>query len=544
MLTSTDIPELLQPGNTIPLPGRILNSPYGVLIQDRKKTSILSPYLTDKYIKIPIYFIEKDKALGIMILEKPTKLSIEESKNMQKSHMIDKEEIQKRWPNAKFLYNYPIELISKFNPSKTIIITEDIQTWLSVVTFKGTEFGSPSELTDNELFEAHGKLHKMWFALSGTKEDIINYHIILKNEIVGREFEHEERDELDIYSEKAQKKLGDSIFKIGFCGSKGLIKEEGPGHKFYTAIVCENKGKRLFINSSEKVNRNISELGSDFTVSIKDKFKSYKAINFGPFSIIPIPVINTSKEQKYAFLIKATDKRILYATNILKWHKEDLKKYVKNIDLAIIDGYSLYKNSFKKDIHASVEHQLKEWYTIDKVNRVIVANLGKNLLKIGDDELIAKMREMTDSSVAIAVDNKIIDLSDDIIENEIIEKPYPSEHSCRLNLPSKYDKFARKNCYIKHKGKCIDVIFGIKEGKSEIQALRYPSGKWVMAQAKSHCKGRGGIFEAAKKTKEIFNCECLNCGYKMQSEKHCSDIKCPKCGGEMRRAERPGSGKK
>jgi len=42
---------------------------------------------------------------------------------------------------------------------------------------------------------------------------------------------------------------------------------------------------------------------------------------------------------------------------------------------------------------------------------------------------------------------------------------------------------------------------------------------------------------------ETFNCECVECGHELISEKHCSDIKCPECGGEMRRAERPGPGK-
>ena len=39
-----------------------------------------------------------------------------------------------------------------------------------------------------------------------------------------------------------------------------------------------------------------------------------------------------------------------------------------------------------------------------------------------------------------------------------------------------------------------------------------------------------------------FSCECIKCDYKTTSEKHCADIKCPKCGGQMRRAERPGPG--
>lgn len=40
-----------------------------------------------------------------------------------------------------------------------------------------------------------------------------------------------------------------------------------------------------------------------------------------------------------------------------------------------------------------------------------------------------------------------------------------------------------------------------------------------------------------------FSCECLECGHTLESEEHCIDIKCPECGGEMRRAERPGKAK-
>ena len=49
--------------------------------------------------------------------------------------------------------------------------------------------------------------------------------------------------------------------------------------------------------------------------------------------------------------------------------------------------------------------------------------------------------------------------------------------------------------------------------------------------------------ETSEEGKETFNCECISCGYKMTSDKHCSELTCPKCGGEMRRAERPGPGK-
>ena len=39
-----------------------------------------------------------------------------------------------------------------------------------------------------------------------------------------------------------------------------------------------------------------------------------------------------------------------------------------------------------------------------------------------------------------------------------------------------------------------------------------------------------------------FLCECIECGYNLESAEHCSGLRCPRCGGQMRRAERPGPG--
>jgi len=41
---------------------------------------------------------------------------------------------------------------------------------------------------------------------------------------------------------------------------------------------------------------------------------------------------------------------------------------------------------------------------------------------------------------------------------------------------------------------------------------------------------------------ETYQCECLACGHKAEFTEHCRDVECPECGGEMRRAERPGPG--
>jgi len=80
--------------------------------------------------------------------------------------------------------------------------------------------------------------------------------------------------------------------------------------------------------------------------------------------------------------------------------------------------------------------------------------------------------------------------------------PYKGEHSCRLEDPDKFDSFRRSNCEQEHEGKCIDVIYGIKDGESEIQALRYKTDKWSEDDARAHCKGRKGTFEAAAPDEE------------------------------------------
>ena len=52
----------------------------------------------------------------------------------------------------------------------------------------------------------------------------------------------------------------------------------------------------------------------------------------------------------------------------------------------------------------------------------------------------------------------------------------------------------------------------------------------------------GKRLEFASFIEKAYSCECLSCGKTIDTEEHCKDIKCPDCGGEMRRAERPGAG--
>jgi len=66
-------------------------------------------------------------------------------------------------------------------------------------------------------------------------------------------------------------------------------------------------------------------------------------------------------------------------------------------------------------------------------------------------------------------------------------KPYPNEHSCRLEDPDKYNRFARNNNRF---GDGIHAIFGRRktDGKSELQAIHSDKSKFTVAQAKKWCK--------------------------------------------------------
>lgn len=75
-----------------------------------------------------------------------------------------------------------------------------------------------------------------------------------------------------------------------------------------------------------------------------------------------------------------------------------------------------------------------------------------------------------------------------INQTEIIDitKPYPNEHSARLEDPNKYVRFRRQNNKF---GDGIHAIWGITEdGKAELQAIRFDKDKFTVAEAKKWLK--------------------------------------------------------
>lgn len=90
----------------------------------------------------------------------------------------------------------------------------------------------------------------------------------------------------------------------------------------------------------------------------------------------------------------------------------------------------------------------------------------------------------TAKSMGIKIDDTTC--QDDEEEVMMEDKPYPSEHAFRINDPSKYNKFRRKNNEF---GSGIDAIYGITDdGKAELQAIRFDASKYTMEEARAWIK--------------------------------------------------------
>jgi len=130
--------------------------------------------------------------------------------------------------------------------------------------------------------------------------------------------------------------------------------------------------------------------------------------------------------------------------------------------------------------------------------------------------------------------------------------PTAQEHACSIRDKSDFEADSIKRTNREHEGKEYAVLFGRLKGKDTTAEYEYLYDKdiWSASEAKKHCEDHDGTFSKALKEdkkdadEEKYNCECVDCGYQIESEEHCKDIKCPECGGEMRRVERPGPGQK
>ena len=175
----------------------------------------------------------------------------------------------------------------------------------------------------------------------------------------------------------------------------------------------------------------------------------------------------------------------------------------------------MYRRAFDAEIEKGIygdgekfsKQELLEvsWVNVPALAGALVSARKMNLALV--TKALEELAEKSKCPACEIIKNKKFSLEDIKDAEEITEiKPYPNEHSCRLNDPGKYKRFRRENCAIKHDGKCIDVIWGVTKGdeeKVERQSMRYDKKIWTEASARTHCKDNKGSFEPASEEESL-----------------------------------------
>lgn len=159
----------------------------------------------------------------------------------------------------------------------------------------------------------------------------------------------------------------------------------------------------------------------------------------------------------------------------------------------------------------------REKRSLMKQDVITGMSIGFKTLQDEWDEEVRKIKEVKLYEISLITRNfqacpgaEIENIKGDIPEEF---KPYPNEHSARLQSPNKFDKFRRKadgKLYNKISiPSTIDQIWGHLKGKDDnswaTQALRFPIKNWTAAEAKKWLKDNDikyTSFEPASKSLE------------------------------------------
>jgi len=154
--------------------------------------------------------------------------------------------------------------------------------------------------------------------------------------------------------------------------------------------------------------------------------------------------------------------------------------------------YQLYKGGFLKA--TSVGFVPQEWEDGDGKEAPRRTYKKQELL-----ELSAVPVPSNPEALIGARDAGILTTKDFEAIMAVEEKPYEAEHACRLRSPDDFQDDSFRRTQREHDGKKYSVIMGRLKGETTMteQAYRYPKDTWAAGQARTHCKGHDGTFEAA-----------------------------------------------
>jgi len=191
--------------------------------------------------------------------------------------------------------------------------------------------------------------------------------------------------------------------------------------------------------------------------------------------------------------------------------------------------YRLYKGGFLKA--TSVGFIPKEWNDGDgdKAPRrayikqellelsAVPVPANPNALQTAQEEGVITVKEfealmpVPDGGIILPPETVILHSGEPVIPLDMLEKPFPNEHSCRLKNPDDFKEGSFRRTSRTSDGKKYSVIMGRLKGETTMteQAYRYDKEIWQAGEARTHCKEHEGSFEAAS-PKEVSQGEILD----------------------------------
>lgn len=175
----------------------------------------------------------------------------------------------------------------------------------------------------------------------------------------------------------------------------------------------------------------------------------------------------------------------------------------------------------------------------------MICNWAGDINKKILDEIIEKTEDFSGAHI-----KELVDFANMIADEENIEIGKALLKSLD-RLMAQRDLIAEIRESKKSLNEIYEIIKKNKELKVKIEEVELKAGAVLNRKNKTDLTNAQKLIqnvldsaETSEEGKAVYECECLSCGWKHTSEKHCDSYKCEKCGGEMRRISRPGPGKK
>lgn len=115
--------------------GLPLVAPHAQLIWQGRKKAIVKSKRFYSHIGEPLYLLENQLCYGVISLDSPVEISLQEFRQLAPKHLVSEEEREEWWPDAKTLYYYPVMILQRFDPPRPCSYDPHAQVFVSEVKF-------------------------------------------------------------------------------------------------------------------------------------------------------------------------------------------------------------------------------------------------------------------------------------------------------------------------------------------------------------------------------------------------------------------------